>query len=51
MLFKIAAMDIHQKVRMVVVPSMAGEVADTTEPQWSWRAGGLEPGLGSGTIW
>ena len=51
MSYKVAAIDIHKNVLTVVVAAVAEEVADATEPRWSWKAGSLEAGPGSGIIW
>jgi len=48
---KIGGIDIHKKVLMVVVASVADEVADATGAARSLSAGGLEPGPVNASIW
>jgi hypothetical protein len=51
MSYHIAAIDIHKKVLIVVVAAVAEEVGMPREQRWSWKAGSLEAGPGSGIIW
>jgi hypothetical protein len=51
MTYTIAGIDIHKRVLMVVVATVADEVVDATGQRWSLSAGSLEPGLVSGVTW
>ena len=49
--YKLAAIDIHKKMRMVVVAAVAEEVADATGAARELEGRSLEAGLVSGIIW